>query len=314
MIKKVLNKGFFIFNITILANFIVLYYQINYPYSIIAKTSGNGIDLYLDLCSGLFTYGGTHVLNIFTCFLVVYNFSYSSKLRNPCRKRLLIIWNLGIIGLSLFISMFNDNKAMFILVPLITIIYFFTSKKSQSARVQRIFCSLLVTLILVPILYNGSLSFKEFIDDNVLNLFDLVDTSISAGNSANGSGERIAMIKYALSNNSTFIFGTGLATTGFYTEYYLGFHHFGQADLGTLLNLGGIYFVTTMVICYFRLIIGIVDKKNRNPLVNIGLFCFFMFVLTYTQTCTSKDLCLALILVALAFRFKFQNDYKVNKC
>lgn len=312
-IDKVMDKCFWIFNLTLLINFVVLYMQINFPYSIIATTTANEIDFYLDLCSGLFTYGGTHVLNLFTCFIAVYNFAFASKLKNLNRKHALIIYNIIIIGISLFISTFNDNKAMFILLPVIIAIYFYSCKKTQSARIDRILKTIITIPLLIILLYQVSPEIKSFIDDNFLSLNTMINESVNIGNEANGSNERIAMIKYALDDVETYLFGKGFATVGLYTEGFEGFNHFGQADFGTLLNLGGIWFVIVLFYSYYRMIMKIVDKKNKNVIASVGIFCFLMFVFAYTQAFTAKDLCLALILIALAFKCEFNYSITTNR-
>lgn len=57
---------------------------------------------------------------------------------------------------------------------------------------------------------------RKLFDDNVLSLFDLVESSSSIGTDAVGSGERIAIIGYALNLASSWLFGIGLGAATFH--------------------------------------------------------------------------------------------------
>ena len=141
---------------------------------------------------------------------------------------------------------------------------------------------LAVLLGIVFLLYICNSSFANFFDDNVLSLFDLVESSSSIGTDAVGSGERIAIIGYALNLASSWLFGIGLGAATFHEGAFCGFTHFGQADFGSLV----------CVSCGCR---------GRRPYVlYLSLVALAATATIYTQCFTRANNALLFLLIGLA--------------
>ena len=304
-IDTLLKKMFIPFNLTMVINIIVLFIQITHPYLITAKITSIEIDYLEDTISGLFAYGATHVVSLFTTFIVLYNFSYAKGIRKANVRKLLRIYTCILILITSFIALFNDNKAFFILMPMILLIFWYADKEKRSLRLNRIVMSCFILPIFLYVLYLLSVDFREFIDNNFLSLYRMILNSVNLGSMANGSNERIAMIFYALKCPDTYLFGKGFGSVGLYQAGVEGFRHFGQADFGTLLILGGVWFTSLLLCSYIKMLNGIIAKKKLNEVVGVGIIIIVLILTAYTQCVTRTNCTMCLILIALSLRYRF---------
>ena len=95
-----------------------------------------------------------------------------------------------------------------------------------------------------------------------------------------------------------------------YKSGYLGYNHFGQADLGAMLFLGGIWYTVLLFSCYVKMSMGIICGTNRkaNKLLTICVFAILLSTMTYTQCFTRTNTVTSLMLIILALLLKYQNQ------
>lgn len=307
-INSTIKSAFWLFNATIILNIYVIYQQIVNPYSFRAVVVGDEIAYYADLISGLFAYASVHTFCLFSIFVILYNFSYRQTLKHNA-QRVLFVWNIILIVIILAISLANENKAGFILLPLCILLYWFSGSEKKSKRLNRVVVTVCLGPILVFMLYTFVPAVKEFIDHNVLKLLVMMQTSLHIGSSALGSNERIAIMGYALGNMKTWLTGTGFGSASYYQSGYQGFMHFGQADFGSILILGGVWFLILMIMAYQRMFMRIVGVP-KNKMLQLGVTIILIITVVYTQCFTRVNIATSLVLIMLAFKLRFQQAEK----
>ena len=300
-ISSLIEKSFILFNIVFIVNIIVMIIQIIYPYSINAVADTTDTPEYFDLISGLFQYSSTHNVSIFTAFIIVYNLTFFKRLKVIWKKILLFIYILVSIVASVIISLFNDNKALFLLLPFVLLIYIVISMTvKNSAKKFITLLTICIILIIAIFLYIINPIVQKFVDENILNLLKLINESFTLGSEALGSNERIAIIGQALSSPSTWFFGNGFATVPIYSNGYLGYSHFGQSDFGSLLTLGGIWFVIANFVYYIYIFRKIINSKKIS--VVVGLVLLLLLISIYTQCFSRTNTITCLVLLMMAYR------------
>lgn len=314
VIDTCLKKGFWLFNLTMVINIFVLFIQIFVPYSIVAVVDeAYYINYYEDNISGLFQYASTHVVCLFTIFIALYDISFGRKVKNRTRifiNMLVIV----MILVSFFIAANNDNRSFFLLLPLSLFAYWYSGKIQSVKKVAWIVVGFLFIPLIIYGIYISNSAVREFIDANVLNTLDIIVKAHSLGSTANGSNERIAIIFEGLGMLSTWFIGKGFGSTAMYGSGFLGYNHFGQSDFGSILVLGGIWYLL-LLLCYylksFVIIIGRDSFKNNRALkwsITIIVVC----IAVYTQCFSRTNVVSALILIMLAFRVRFREEVHVN--
>lgn len=311
IIDGFLKRGFWLFNITMIVNIVVLLMQIFIPYSVNAVVpDSNEIWYYEDTISGLFRYASTHVVCLFTIFIILYDISYIKRIKKRTIRVLIWIFVAMLTLISFFIAANSDNKAFFLLMPLSIFTYWISENMSVESKLLKVIFLILLLPVIIMLMYFFNNNARLFIDEYFLNTFNLIIKSRNLGTVANGSGERISIIVFALSMLSTWFTGTGFGSSYLYSSGYLGFNHFGQADFGAVLILGGVWFTALILAFYmksFRVIISRPNNKNRiilNASVFIILFCTALYTQCFTRTNTMSTL----ILIILAFRAREDGD------
>lgn len=315
-LDRIIEKSFWIFNITMIVNIIVLLIQIFIPNSIIAVVEdAYVIDFYEDTVSGLFEYASTHVVSLFTIFIILYDLSYVKSLKYKILRTFIWILVIALTTISLFIATYNDNKAFFLFLPLAIVMFWLSGKMDFSRRILKIICFSLAIPLALFAMYNSMDGFKQFIDDNFTRTFNLINSSVRLGSSASGSNERIAILGFALSRPSTWLTGTGFGSAMFYEDNYMRFHHFGQADLGSLLILGGIWFTILLTAFYMKSFISIIgETKGKGSIaLKLAVFIILLSTMIYTQCFTRTKFITSLTLIMLAFRVRTRFSHNAIK-
>lgn len=307
IIDGFLERGFWLFNITMIVNIVVLLLQIFVPYSVNAVIAdSNVIGYYEDTISGLFRYASTHVVCLFTIFIILYDISYVKRIQKRSIRTLIWIFVAVMTIITFFIAANSDNKAFFLLLPLSVFTFWFSGNMSSASRLLKVTSFILLIPVAIMLLYNFSDSARVIIDENFLRTFDLIVSARNLGTAANGSNERIAIISYALSKASTWITGTGFGSSFIYSSGYLGFNHFGQADFGAVLILGGVWFTALLLAFYMRSFILIVGQQNnkKRSILKPSIFVILFCTAVYTQCFTRTNTMSTLILIMFAFRVR----------
>ncbi|MFR7749884.1 MAG: hypothetical protein ACLU1W_03590 [Collinsella sp.] len=109
-------------------------YPVLYPWMIAATT--NDISYFEDNISGLFSYASVHAVALYTSFVVLYNFVWIRRLRVLSWPTLAIAYNVCLIVLSFYLATLNDNKALFIILPLVLVMFWLISVMRGEADVS----------------------------------------------------------------------------------------------------------------------------------------------------------------------------------
>ena len=311
-IKRVLNKSYFIVNAVMILNIAVMLIQIYFPYSIQARITGAQIDYYEDTICGLFSYGSTHVVGLYCIFVVLYNLSYGKHL-NKSHKVLNWCYTVVIALMNCFISLNNDNKAFFFLLPLFLFLYIVLTDNKITQKVSQYILGGLGTLgVIVLGTYFLFPSIHKYVNNTLIKTLSDFLSNFNAGAKAVGSNERIAIIGYALKKAETWKFGQGIATAYLNQSGYHNFRHFGQSDLGSFVLLIGIWFFIAILISYLYFSISIIkgDSKQRISTVFIIVLTGVLLILTlYTQCFSRTNVIITLMLIVSALHIK-QNEIR----
>lgn len=305
IIDDCLDRGFWIFNFTIFANIVVLLMQILMPYSIIAVADESElISYYEDNISGLFQYASVHVVCLFTIFCTLYNLSYAKRKKRKATKILITVMTVTMSLISFFIAANSDNKAFFFLFAIVLFLYWYSGNIAPTKRIVLVFSLIIVVPLIISVLYEHNSDIRSFLD--------AIFVARNLGNRAIGSTERIAIIMFALQRPSTWLVGTGFGSASIYEAGFLGFVHFGQADFGSIIVLGGIWYLIIMIIFYFRSFCIVTDceELKNSWAIKLSILVILFLTLIYTKCFTRTNVISALLLIMLVFRNRIRGDGK----
>ena len=293
------------FNLIYFVNVFVMLRQVFVPYSIVAAApEGGEIGFYQDLISGLFMYASTHAVTYYSVFVALQNLNEFHQ-SNGYRKAVYAIVFVLVVLTTLWIATLNDNKACYVFLPIgVALFYAQGLTAPQLMRVAKVLVLGVAVVTLLVLLYVQVPQFAESVDENLFVVFDIVQTSRGAGSSVEGSGERIAIIQYALQLPSTWCFGLGSGTATLQQPYFEGFQHFGQADFGSIVILFGAWFFVLLTTLYIYLLSRDITGPRKYVLAT-SLTIFVVVSSVYAQ-CFSRlnnVICLILVCRALADRW-----------
>ncbi|OJF76374.1 MAG: hypothetical protein BKP49_07850 [Treponema sp. CETP13] len=298
-VLNIFSSSFFIFNATAIINVCILLIQIFYPYSIIGFRTGIINDYYPDLISGLFGYSAVPLVCLFFVFVIIYDIRKYRASRGGGAKKFLFIFILLLSLVSVYISINNDNKAFFSILPFCIIMYLISNYKMRKLKFILYF---FLSIICIIVLYYYNIFFNEFVNNYIIKLYRMIINSITISNKANGSNERIALILETLKTKTTWLFGKGFATISIYEENYLGYKHFGQSDFATLLLIGGIWYFVFLGIFYYRMFCSFVSNKINILFIDKIIVVLLMILIAiYTQCFTRANYMFCFILLLFDF-------------
>ena len=295
-----------LFNALLLINIMAMWIQVVSPSSLVAShTLEQEISNYHeDEISGLFAYASVHLVALYTTFVVLLNVIAIRKRKAAVGNRVaaLRIYNIALIAISLFMSTLNDNKALFVILPMALCIYPLGEIALGKLRLSTGIMGLLLLGFVFVLAYAFVPAVQTFVSDQYVSLFAMISDSAKIGSSANGSNERIAIIGTALSTLSTWGFGTGLGSSGLYAANYWGFHHFGQADMGSFLVLFGIWYVILFVSLFVHCTCGelrTTSFRRSDGILRLLVALIVVITMVYTQPFTRIDECFVLYLICV---------------
>lgn len=307
-----LRKCFLLFNLYFLINIPVLILQIQGHYHLAGfHISLAGITYMPDLISGTFGLYGTPVLALYSVFLILYNFMYMEMWCKKKYKTLLLAYDGFVLIVSCWVSAQNDNKGFYLILMLFVVCYYIAGnegklvKNSSVTKQIRNVLGISIVIIIVGAVACLSYTYVDMIRENVDLMIYKFNEGYNNPEHVKGSGERIGMIMFGLSDPFHSIFGYGL---GLYLNRAntLGFVHFGQADFGSYLCLGGLlYLFFLFSSAYFSFARNY--KRFAFPLLMV--VCFIILSI-YTQPFynSSSMICSVLIYALCTVRY-----YKFSK-
>lgn len=287
-------------NVALIVNLAAMVEQLNSPGSIVAyHAASQEIPFYEDTVSGFFAYASTHTVALYTTLVLLMNIAAVRRRKTrglsvtPLR-----IYNVALVIASFGVASLNDNKALFVVLPMVLLVLLFGDMATGRLRPSAALVGALLAAILLVLAYALVPAFQIFVTDQYSSLFEMAASSRDIGSSANGSNERIAILAYALGMQSTWGVGLGIGASGLYAAGFLGFHHFGQADMGSFLVLFGIWFVMAYLWLFVRessapLCDG---GPRRRTVLYLLLACIALMAMIYTQPFSNVDECVCLFL------------------
>lgn len=276
-------------NIVLLINLIVMAIQYFIPGLLVAWDSGP--ELYgPDVICGLFGKGSTHAVAILSSMVIVNNAVYIGIKKSGK----VFIYNVLLLMSSFAVALINDNKALFLLLPLYAlcfglIVFWLSRARGNKGGSAKKYILMAVTLIVATAsLYSISDWFKDLIDSTVVNSISMILNSLSGDAYVNGSNERFKQIGYALSLGSSWLFGEGIGVADFYQEGYHGFSFFGQSDYGSLIIIGGVWLYLAVVAFYTSVLSDAVEstcvvKKSMIVIIVVLLLTMSVYSQVFTQ-------------------------------
>lgn len=256
-----------------------------------------------DLICGTFGYSCTPQFGMFYLFVIFYNIYY--VIRKPQRKWVKK-YNIFIILYTIIISILNDNKAVYFELLLFIIIYFSLNRNLNIKRKMRRraiypYLGLFLLMVFILVIYYVIPSFRELLNSNLLYAINLfLEATRSESVFGYGSAERVYTIIHAFTKYDAIRFGYGTGAYIWQAGTALGFTHFGLADLGSFLCLGGIWF-TIFVLVFFLLCLIDITAINRDKINQTIMFLILLALFFYSQIITSNTLCIILACIMIVF-------------
>lgn len=299
-VDKTFLNGFWLINGYAILNIFISITQVFNPGFMAGKSSWISI-MPEDLICGTFGYSCTPQFGMFYLFVFFYNIYY--LIRKP-QKKWMKKYNICILLYMLIISLLNDNKAVYFELPLFGIFYLALNKQinlrmKMSLRTLHIYFGILTIAILLIVTYFAIPSFKKLLDSSLLYAINLFfEATRSETVFWYGSAERVYAVIQAFTKYDAINFGYGTGTYIWQAGTALGFRHFGQADLGSFLCLGGIWFTISVLVFCFWCLIEITDI-NRDKINKILLFLIVLALFFYAQIITANTLCIIFIFIMI---------------
>lgn len=288
-LRSYLNDRFAFLNIAYIVNLYVLSRQITGSGFMIKSEWSANNSYYEDLCAGLFGFNSTHVLSLFSIFMLLYNFQYSvTQLKNHFLKIVLVVYTAITEVVMIYCSMFNDNMALFVITPLFLLIYYLNSDKNRKfdfAKLRRFF---VIAIVGAGVLWAISKlpGMDTFIDDVI---FRFNKTLFVYSAKIKGSNERLAIVTDALSHGWGWTIGYGINTSPWRSLKTFGYEHFGISSIGSLVYLTGIWFYLALCVFYSSMSANvkiIIDKDKPDIIHAVTLFASFVTLTIYTYVVT----------------------------
>lgn len=285
-------------NVALVINLAAMMVQLNSPGSIVAyHDASQEISFYEDTVSGFFAYASTHTIALYTTLVLLLNIAAVRRRRAMgLSVTALRVYNIALIVVSFAIATLNDNKALFVFLPMVLLVLLFGDIATGRLKPSVALVGILLAGISLVLVYALVPALQIFITDQYFSLFEMTASSRDIGSSANGSNERIAILAYALGIPSTWGVGLGIGASGLYAAGYLGFRHFGQADMGSFLVLFGVWFATAYIWLFVRessVLVRDSSSKHKAALY-ILLSCVVVMAMIYTQPFSNVDECICM--------------------
>lgn len=287
-----LDSLFKFLNVVWLINLIVLFLQIQGTGFLIKRSWLEINSFYQDHWCGLFGNSGTHELSMFSIFMLVYNLYYSAyKLDNYKKKRRLVIYTIITEAVMLVFSAYNENIALFALLPGFALLYYLLKIEWTSRNISQWIVQygkyILLVIIIIGLVF-AIPTIRKYIMESIINRLNKV--LVFETLQTNGSNERFAIPLYALKNGWGWRLGKGFGAWGLHLGGYMGFGHFGLNSISSFITLGGIWFYIAYSSFYASVLKALCGvRKNGSKLWIAGMIA--VVVLTSYTILFSSVVC-----------------------
>ncbi|MDD6405630.1 MAG: hypothetical protein PUG00_07525 [Clostridiales bacterium] len=304
----IIQKSIGLINLCLIANIVVACVQV--------KVEGfmEGISTWSnpmreDLICGLMGYSSTPQFGLFLCFVILLDLYYSDYCcYNRKYKNIMRGYILFLILFTIIISGINDNKAVYLELPVLIFYYFYITNRMNLSRkkVSRVLFKVIASAIVLILIGIGMYCFIPSVHSAIYNKFGYALTLFVKALETDevlgyGSADRIYMVIYAFKKYNALKLGYGMGAYTWHAGDVLGFRHFGQADFGALLCLSGLFFTMVVFFELFRKCIMIVCDKEKNYFDKGYLFFLLLFMLFYTQMVTDNTIGIIMLFCLTVF-------------
>lgn len=298
---RMIKKMCFSLNAYMWVNILVMLIQMKGTYFMVGLSDWEN-PAYWDLISGLFGYSTTHVVCMFSSFVILYDV-VSLKTINGYKKKMMK-FNIALLIVVLSsMSIVNDNIAFFIVAPISLIYWFLFSnnlkKVSRLEKMLLIFLMIIVIVAIIAVLFPSS---KTYLYEEIFYKFVGVFQMANKGTDVtHGSMERIAQIVYGLNSLNGWKLGAGLDEVGLFHDEYFGFAHFGLANAGGMVCLCGIWSWLSLCLSYSELACKFIDYRRKKHLLLFFIILFVILLSVYTTLFTDISIALSAFFIAIPF-------------
>ena len=305
----IVNHSISIVNFYFVLNMIISCIQVKIP-GFMSGISTWENPMHEDLICGLMGYSATPQFGFFSMFVLILNLYYSDFCCAKNKKRHLFrLFSYSIIFFVVIISAFNDNKIVYIELFLFLLFYLYICGrlKSNHKKINKNNFNLLMIIISIIVLLLFLYISLPFVHEKIYNNFmyavNLLGIAIKSNEAFGyGSADRVYMVIYAFKKFNGFKLGYGMGSYIWHAGNALGFKHFGQADLGSFLCLGGFIFTVSVFSLWMNNYINIVYKKhNKSKIGYISICIFFLLMFFYTQMISMNTINLIIIFCGIVF-------------
>lgn len=289
--KLFLKSIFWPLNIFMLCNIPIIILQLAGVYQLAGVGySSNNSFMIEDMISGTFGYNGTPMLTIFSVFFILYsNFYYKNYIKNY--KYIYTTYCITYIVFLFVLSLYNDNKGFYLIIVMVIALEIIRQNiKKIQEKISKVELIKLVNkgVVLIVLSIVGLWFLYKYtpVGMSIDSIIHEITIGWQKNNLVQGSSERFGMISFILNDKSRIMKGYGIGNYSWTEEGAFGFNHYGQSDVGTFLCLGGIVFISLIVIslyCTFY-------KMFRNHFFTFCIVVFFGVIAIYTQLFTVTSL------------------------
>lgn len=294
LLDKIIFKHCWVFNIYYFLNFLMMLYQIK-------------LDVFYDNITGFIGRYGTHRLTAFVCFLLLLNIQAAQEAKSK-RKICLLAYTGFLLVSTLWISSFNDNTAVYVMLPITVILYLFCTNKISMTMLIKIVLTVLVILIAFDQLMKVE-EIRHFLEGR---LFLKIDQMFLIFEKGKMQEERFVYITYALDFLNGKGFGVGLGMIKMIGDKRLSsidilMRNWGMSNMASLIAIGGIIFMFIYVVIYGY----IVSTPSNNVKRFVSVCIIFLMLFYYGQTATSIPMITVVWMMLYPF-FRYENINKIT--
>lgn len=295
----------YVINIYFLINIVVIMIQLQGTYFMVGYTNTEN-SMYQDLVSGLFGYSMTSALCYFSAFVIAYNVVISRMIKYKLKKKLFILYNISIALIMAYISTQNDNVSYFVFVPLTLVVVLFSTYRFNSVTgIQKILMIGLLCLFLIGLILAVVPGLYDTLYESVFYKFSgAIEHMYDGASVTHGSMERLALLIYGLNYADGWKMGKGLSTSGIYTPGTYGFVHFGNANIGAIVCLGGIWLYFILMLVYSSRVVKTMEfkfNKAQKIFYTIMITVYYIIVTLFSIPLTDVSVGLCVMFIMLVF-------------
>lgn len=268
--RSVIKTYFYLLNFFWIANLIIVSIQCTGNGFMMKQEWFTANSFYKDHCAGLFGAGGTHKLSLFTVFMSIYNLGFARSMQSSYRRKGMYIYIVVTDLWMLYISTLNDNKTLFVLLPVWILAYYMIHATNETvvkiiSKIAKSLPIVILLILMLVLIVNSVPILSSFVHDQVLESGIKFATLGESG--SKGSIERITIATDALEAGYGLFLGKGLGAAAVAERLsgnYLGYRHFSMSSIGTLTTLGGVWFYFAVCCFYVHFFYRFINLSNKS--------------------------------------------------